>query len=405
MRAITFIIIGFLVIQMNAQELEKLVEEALGNSPEIQKFEMQYSITSEKVNEANTLPDTEIGVGYFVSEPETRTGAQRARASIKQMFPWFGLITARENYLSSLADATYEDIAIAKRKLVASVSQSYYNLYAIQAKQKVLVKNIALLETYETLALTSVEVGKASAVDVLRLQMRQNELEQLEKVLEQDFLAEQTALNQLLNRDSSVAVEIVDILSIPLDEMSLEHKNLELHPELLKYDKLYESVTQSELLNQKESSPMFGFGMDYVAVSERPNMVFADNGKDIIMPMVSLSIPVFNKKYKSRTKQNELMQQELVYQKEDRFNKLETLLDKALKARVSARIKHDTQVKNLQQAGDAEEILIKNYETGTIDFNDVLDIQELQLKFQINQIEAVKTFYLQTTIINYLTQQ
>jgi hypothetical protein len=38
-----------------------------------------------------------------------------------------------------------------------------------------------------------------------------------------------------------------------------------------------------------------------------------------------------------------------------------------------------------------------------IDFNDVLDIQELQLKFQINQIESIKTYYLQGAIINYLT--
>ena len=73
--------------------------------------------------------------------------------------------------------------------------------------------------------------------------------------------------------------------------------------------------------------------------------------------------------------------------------------------RVSSRIRHATQTKNLNQAKDAEEILIKSYETGTIDFNDVLDIQELQLKFQMNQIEAVKTYYVQTTIINYLTQQ
>ncbi|HDZ14510.1 hypothetical protein LCGC14_1503670, partial [marine sediment metagenome] len=43
-----------------------------------------------------------------------------------------------------------------------------------------------------------------------------------------------------------------------------------------------------------------------------------------------------------------------------------------------------------------------NYETGTIDFNDVLDIQELQLKFQTNQIESVQMYYRQSAIINYL---
>ena len=132
-------------------------------------------------------------------------------------------------------------------------------------------------------------------------------------------------------------------------------------------------------------------------------MSFSDNGKDIVMPMVSLSIPIFNKKYKSRTKQNELKQQEITSQKQERLNNLETLFEKAINDRVASKIRYDTQAINLKQAKDAEGILIKSYETGTIDFNDVLDIQELQLKFQMNQIESVKNYYVQSTIINYLT--
>ena len=315
----------------------------------------------------------------------------------------FGAITVRENYINSLADAVYEDITIVKRKLVASVSQSYYNLYAIKEKQVVLDENIELLKTYEELALTSVEVGKASAVDVLRLQMRQNELKQLRQILEQNYLAELTTFNKLLNRDKNTEVIIVNGLVMPLEGELINSDNLALHPELLKYDKLYTSVEQSELLNQKESNPMLGFGLDYIAVSERPNMDFSDNGKDIVMPMVSVSIPIFNNKYKSKSKQNELKQQEILAQKESRLNTLETLLDKAIKSSNSARISYDTQTKNLKQAKDAETILVKSYETGTIDFNDVLDVQELQLKFQMNQIESIKNYYLQRTIINYLT--
>ncbi|WP_055437165.1 TolC family protein [Lacinutrix algicola] len=395
----------FFVIQGNSQELETYIATALENNPEIQKFELQYAIATEKVNEVNTLPNTDFSAGYFVSEPETRTGAQRFKVSAKQMLPWFGTITSRENYVSALADAKYEDIVIAKRKLVASVSQSYYTLYANKAKQEVLNENIKLLDTYETLALTSVEVGKASAVDVLRLQMRQNEMQQLLDILSQQFLAEQTNFNKLLNRDKTIAVNVVNALHMPSEDFEINLENLVLHPELLKYDKLFASVEKSELVNQKESNPMIGFGLDYIAVSERPNMNFSDNGKDIVMPMVSVSIPIFNKKYKSQTKQNKLQQQEIEFQKQDRLNTLETLLDKAINDRKSARISYNTQAKNLKQAKDAESILVRSYETGTIDFNDVLDIQELQLKFQMNQIESVKAYYLQTIIINYLTQQ
>ena len=61
-------------------------------------------------------------------------------------------------------------------------------------------------------------------------------------------------------------------------------------------------------------------------------------------------------------------------------------------------------LKNIKQAESAADILMKSYETGTMDFKDVLDIQELQLKFEMQQTEALENYYLQTTI-NYLTQQ
>lgn len=388
----------------NAQELQSLIDEALANNPKIKQFELQYKRVSEKVNEVNTLPNTNIGIGYFVSEPETRTGAQRFKVSVKQMLPWFGTVSSRENYVSSLADAKFEDITIVKRQLIASVSTSYYNLYAIRGKQQILTQNINLLKTYETMVLTSVEVGKASAVDVLRLQMRQNDLNQSKDILQQQFLAEQTAFNKLLNRDKNTAINVVSELEIPLEDSTINLDSLQFHPELIKYEKLYQSIEKSELLNQKESNPMIGFGLDYINVAQRPDLNFNDNGKDIIMPMVSLSIPIFNKKYKSKTKQNEIQQEEFNSQKQERFNKLETLLDKAINERTSARIRYNTQSKNLKQAKNAETILVKSYETGTIDFNDVLDIQELQLKFQLNQIKAVQNYYVQSAIINYLIQ-
>ena len=394
----------FFVVEGNAQHLESLINVALTNNPEINKFELRYKIASEKINEVNTIPNTEFGVGYFISTPETRTGAQRFKVSAKQMMPWFNTISARENYVKSLAKAKYEDIVIAKRKLISAVSQSYYNLYANNTKQKVLIDNIELLKTYEIMALTSVEVGKASVVDVLRLQIRQNELKQLLEVLIQQFRAEQTAFNKLLNRDRDFKVDVIKELQIPLKSFEDNAGNLELHPELLKFDKLYYSVEQSELLNQKERSPMIGFGLDYINVEKRPNLDFSDNGKDIVMPMVSVSIPIFNNKYKSKTVQNRLQQQEITAQKQGRLNKLTTRFDKAINDRISSRISYQTQSKNLIQAKNAQDILIKSYETGTIDFNDVLDIQELQLKFRLNQVESIRKYYIQSTIINYLKQ-
>ena len=356
----------------------------------------------EKINETNTVPNTEFGVGYFVSKPETRVGAQDFKVSVKQMFPWFGTITSRENYANALAAVSYEDIAIAKRKLASEIHQSYYNLYTLKEKNSIVDENLELLKVYETMALASVESGKATMVQVLRIQMRKNELLALKQDLLETFASEKTVFSKLLNRNHPDGISVVDTLFIPKEEMDVLD-SLSIHPELIKFDKMYASVEKSELLNQKNKAPMIGVGLDYISVTERPNMTLADNGKDILMPMLTVSIPIFNKKYNSKTKQNELAQQEIISQKKERQNELETLLSKAVHEKASARINYKMQVENIIKTKNAEEILIKKYETENIDFYEVLDLQELQLKFQMNQIEALRKYFMAQTTIDYLS--
>ncbi len=386
-----------------AQDLPSYIREAQEQNPEIRAFELRYRLADEKVREADRIPETQISAGVFVSEPETRTGAQKARFSVVQMLPWFGTLSSRQGYASTLAEAEYIEYLIAKRKLALQVSQGYYRLHALQAKQEVLDRNIALLKTYEQLALTAVEVDKASAVDVLRLQIRQNELQQQKDILKQEYLGERAAFNGLLNRRTDTEVPVVAGVTVPETDPD-SGDSLQLNPELLRYDKLYESVARAEMLNQKEAAPTFGVGLDYIPVAERPGMDFSDNGKDIFMPMVSLNIPIFNNRYASRTKQNELRQQELESLKRDRLNVLETALAKAEAGRNTARIRYRTQEANLRQARDAEQILLRNYETGTIDFTEVLEIQELQLRFQMDQVDAIRMYYEQSALIRYITE-
>ena len=406
MKRIIQILIGVVFINVGyTQQLESLIEQGLLNNPEIQAGEIRYSIAVEKVKEVNTLPNTEFSAGYFASETETRTGAQKARFGIRQMLPWFGTITARENYAGSMAEADYVALVIAKRKLVLGISQSYYGLYAINASSEVLKENIELLQTYEQLALKSVEGGKTSAVDVLQLQIRQNELREQLKILQQRYIAEESGLNNMLNRDEDIPVSVLESFVLPEEDDFIISDSVAVHPELLKYDRLYESVLKDDLLVKKEGSPMLGIGVDYVPVAERTDVSIMDNGKDMVMPMVSVSVPIFSNKYSSLGRQNALRKKELNAMRQERFNTLKTQLAEALSQRNSARIRYAAQSENLKKAQNAEEILIKNYETGTIDFNDVLDIQELQLKFQLNLIEAINTYYNQMAIINYLSNQ
>ena len=374
------------------QQLETYIEEAINNNPNIQAVEKQHAISTEKIIETNTLPNTEFSGGYMIGTEMPMM--QQAEFSVMQMLPWFGTISARGDYASAMADADFLEIEIAKRKIAMVLSQSYYRLYKIEKKQEVLDSNIQLLQVYERMALTSVEVGQTSAVSVLRLQMRQNELMERKLVLEQDYAAELTAFNKIMNRDEIAQISIVDSLFMPEKDSDIDFASLSLHPELRKFEELNKVVSQADALNKKESAPGFGVGMEYMLYNEAPNM---------LMPMVSVSIPIFNKKYKSIAKQNKIQHEALEVQKQASQNSLIAELQTAVRSRNAARISLETQDKNLRQAENATEILFKNYETGTIDFREVLDVQELQLNFQLNRIDAIGAYFHQVSIIDYFT--
>lgn len=386
-------LISFLFSSWSAQgqQLDDYIQEAIKNNPTIQAVETQHAVSTEMISESKALPNTEFSAGYMLGEDMPMMW--QGEFAVMQMLPWFGTLSAREKYATAMADADLLEIEIAKKKIAKDLSQSYYRLVEIIQKQEVLQSNIELLGMYEQMALTSIEVGKASAVSLLRLQMRQNDLKEKTMVLEQMFLAEHTTFNKIMNREETAEIIIQENLEVPkIDDLAVDYNKLQIHPEMARYEELNNIVAHADALNKKESAPQLGIGLEYMYFSE---------GTDMLMPMVSVSIPIFNKKYKSVAKQNKLRHQEIDVQKQATQNALITQLQTAIRSRDAARIRLNTQDKNLEQAKNATEILFKNYETGTIDFKEVLDVQELQLQFQLNRIEAISEYFKQTSIIDY----
>ncbi len=401
-----FVALFFLSTSINSQDvLEEYIKIAESKNPDINAFNISYEVSKEKENEVKSFADTQIGMGYFLSEPETHAGEQRMKVSARQMIPWFGTNAAKVKHSNSLSDIDYMGVVIAKRKLKLSVSTSYFKLVEMKKRDSVIDENIRLLGVYKKLALTFVKVGKATAVDILQLEIRRNELKELKEFVKQDFEAEREVFNGLLGRSTNSNVRLNNETIVLFSDTTASDKELSLHPELLRYDRLLTSIDQLELVNQKEKKPKIGVGLDYIVVSKRPRQTYKDNGKDVVLTTMSLSIPIFTKKYNSRTRQNNLRKQEIVFQKEEKIRALSATLSKAIVEKNKALIRYNTQISNIEQTKSAEQILMKNYETGIVDFNDILDIQELQLKFQIAQIESIKQYQTNQAIINYLTNK
>ena len=55
--------------------------------------------------------------------------------------------------------------------------------------------------------------------------------------------------------------------------------------------------------------PMVGVGVNYTAISKSEMSASSMNGKDMIMPMVTVTIPLYRKKYNAMKSEAELMKE------------------------------------------------------------------------------------------------
>lgn len=81
------------------------------------------------------------------------------------------------------------------------------------------------------------------------------------------------------------------------------------------------------------------------------------------------------------------------------------ILVAAQSERESARISYQTFSLNIEKAIYSLDLLLKNYEVQSKDFKDLLETQELLLNLEVAKIDALKNYYSQSAIINYLSNQ
>ncbi len=388
--------------RITAQTLHDYLQEALTNNPELKALEYTYEIAKTKPEELNGLGDTRFGLGYFVSEPETRTGAQKARFSMQQKLPIMGVVRSQKKEALAAIAAEKNRLEITKRKLLLQLKKNYYELYALKRKSLIIESQKKLLKNYHETALSALENNKISAVAILKIKIAQNSLQQKEEIFKGAILNTEKAFNILLNRDGFEELVIPQKLAIPEEEPTMALDEITYHPEALQFDYADTIVEKKRKTNALERLPSFSIGLDYVIVEERPNLDFDDNGKDIIMPMISFAAPIFSKKQRTKAKQYGLAQEGLQQQRKQTENMLSQRLETAINDRITARIVYDTQQKNITQTKHAEEMLLTSYQTGIIDFDAILELQEMLLDFEFEQIESVKEYFIQTAIINYM---
>ena len=409
MKRIFTILILFTSMGSFAQTLEEYFKVAADNNPGLLSQYKEFEAALQKVPQVSTLPDPSLSVSAFGQMVETRVGPQMARFSLSQMFPWFGTLKAQGDAATLMAEAKYQSFLDAQNKLYYDVSAAYFPLYELQEWAKIEERNVAILESYKTISNSKFKNGAGTLVDVLRVDIMLKESQTNLKILNKKGTPLLALFNKLLNRGELESVIISDTLII--DPMQLAYVKDSLvvnHPLLNALELRIKAGQASERAASKQGLPKLGIGLDYIMVGERTDLAPGvatppDNGKDAIMPMVSVTLPIFRRKYRAAVKEAQLMQESYTLQKTEVTNSLNSNYEMVL-----FDIRQQTDLISLfdQQIMESEQalnLLFRSYSNSGKDFEEVLRMQQQLLRYDKLKISALTQYQIALAKLNYIT--
>ena len=402
-----FITLGSARAQDMPDPLDEYLKVGAENNPELKAVFNQYLAVLERMPQARALPDPTVMFNIFVSPVETRVGAQRAGISINQVFPWYGQLKSQENAVAQLAKARFEVFEDTKNKLFFNIRAVYYDLYVLEAAIAITEENIRILESFRQLANVKLEAAKGSAVDLLRVEMDIDEMENQLLYLDDSRLPIQAQFNELLNTATPMDIVTPDTLeTIPLiqGKSALLDSIVAQNPLLKRLDYKLSSLDFEIDVAQKMGLPSFNLGLAYTNVSARTGIDIPDNGKDaFIFPQVGVRIPLNRKKYRSMVKEKEILKTSVAYEKENKENELQTALEDTWRDYSDAvrRVKLYQQL--IVYANQSLDILVAQYTTASSDFEEMLRMERQLLRYQLELEKARADQNTFVANINYLT--
>lgn len=388
------------------QTLDNYLQIAAENNPDLKASYVEFEAALQRVNQVNALADPRLSFGYFISPIETRVGPQRAKLSLSQVFPWFGTLKAKENRANFFAEAKYQAFINDRNKLFFEVNKAYYPIYEVQQHLQLLSENLDILKTYKRLATSSFENSRGSMADVIRVDIMIENAETELMILNDQIIPLQVRFNRLLNRSDSTPLVIID--ETKLNSVVKDYRRdslLVANPIIESLELQQKAMQESELVARKNALPQFGVGLDYAFIGERTSVSIPENGKDAFMPMVSVSLPIFRKKYSSAIAEAKLGQKAIEFRKEAVENELISKYENAifqLKKAEDLIELYKTQIKKTEQL---IQLLYSAYSTSAKEFEEVLRMQQQLLKYQMAKATAEKNYQTALAEIEYLTSK
>ncbi len=386
-----------------AQTLDAYLQMAAENNPKLKASYAEFEAALQRAPQVASLPDPTLTVSAFGRMIETRVGAQEARFNLMQMFPWFGTLKAKEDAANLMAEASFQNYLDLRNQVFFDIKSVYAELYALEKTIQLKQENLSILDSYRELSLSRFRSGGSPMVNVVKVDIQRDAAITEIELLQEQRKPLQTRFNLMLKREPLAAVSIQDTLM--LGEVAPIIDNFESfagHPTLTGLEKQKEAYEMQDLIAQKEGLPMIGLGVDYSIISKRTDANPEMNGQDAIMPMLTVTLPIFRKKVNAARKEAQFMGESILEQQEAQRNELQNEYETALYEINRSKKLLNLFDRQIESSGQANKLLISGYSNSIIDFDEVLQMNQDVLMYQTQKIEVLKTGVIAEAKLKYL---
>ena len=383
---------AFLLLMLIAQtamnqSLDYYLEIALQKNPDLKAAYFSFEAQLEKVEQVKFLVNPTLGFGYFISPIETRLGSQQTKISLSQIFPWFGTLSAKKDVASLMAAAQFEEFRNKQALLAFEVKTAYYKYLEALELLEIHQQNLSIVKSHANMAKIAYSNGKSKNTEIFEANLMLDEITSNIYILNKRLNLLKKSFNRLLNRSDSLEITAAT-LAVPIDFEINEDPDslLSNHPKLTALEKQMAAAIIDENVVRKNGFPQIGLGFDYMIIQPLDGPTIKNNGKDALMPIFSLSLPIFRKKYQSQTREIRLYQKQLEAQKIQLQNTLAIEWISTQNQRFESKAQYDLNKQRIQNANQEINFALNNLKNDNINFKNILESQNNLLKFKLSQV-------------------
>ena len=380
-------------IDNKEDSLAVYIAEAIRNNPALMSEYQAYQAQMANAQGAGILSDPQLSVGLFPQAMHHVNGKQLATITIMQMFPWFGTLKAGREQMEYKAQEAYQKFREKSLSIAFNVEKQWYSILATQEKVKAVKQKRALLNDIKKVAIylyKNYTAGRDTKMsDQLRLDAEEERLKEQTESLETQLTLQKQQFNITLHRRPNAALSLPD--SIPLRQMptfnwtEIERNN----PKLAQYSAIQKALKSQEEQTRAKGMPMIGVGLQYmlngkVDMPMMPNM----NGKDMVMPMVSVTIPIYRKKITSAIHSAQLMERSAAYNYQSQLDALQSTYLSIEQRADDIKRKLKLYASEVSLLNKTLELMQKEYATGATSLTDILQTTRESIDYDLLKAEA-----------------